>query len=121
MTHPPSRTFLLTGVTGFLGKVMLEELIRRRDELGIERIGVVIRPMRGRGADDRFNREVVNADCFSKLPADWWQMVTVLEGNLEQLGLGLTSDHDAFLTEKHYLRKHGQAAYYGQKSSSLKD
>lgn len=28
---------------------------------------------------------------------------------------------DDFLTEKHYLRKHGQGAYYGQKSSTPKD
>jgi thioester reductase-like protein/1-acyl-sn-glycerol-3-phosphate acyltransferase len=97
VTHASSRTFLLTGVTGFLGKVMLEELIRRRVELGLDRVGVVIRPMRGRGADERFNREVVNAACFEKLPANWWQMVTVLEGNLEESGLGLAPDHDAFL------------------------
>ncbi len=34
----PRRTFLLTGVTGFLGKVILTELIRRKEELGIERV-----------------------------------------------------------------------------------
>jgi thioester reductase-like protein len=51
VTHSLSapRTFLLTGVTGFLGKVLLEELVRRKGELGVERIGVVIRPMRGSG------------------------------------------------------------------------
>ena len=93
----PSRTFLLTGVTGFLGKVMLEELIRRRSELGVERIGVVIRPLRGLGANERFRREVLSAECFAKLPHGWQDMVTVLEGNLEEPGLGLATDHDAFL------------------------
>ena len=29
---------LLTGCTGFVGKVVLEELMRRRDEIGIERV-----------------------------------------------------------------------------------
>ena len=37
------RTFLLTGATGFLGKVILEELLRRRDELGLAKVYVVIR------------------------------------------------------------------------------
>jgi thioester reductase-like protein len=32
------RVILLTGVTGFLGKVVLEELLRRREELRISRI-----------------------------------------------------------------------------------
>ncbi|MEP6732397.1 MAG: SDR family oxidoreductase [bacterium] len=97
MTHLPSRTFLLTGVTGFLGKVMLEELVRRRDELGIERIVVVIRPMRGLHADERFRREVARAHCFDRLPAKWTQMVTVLEGNLEEPGLGLTPEREVVL------------------------
>ncbi|MDB4891512.1 MAG: Glycerol-3-phosphate acyltransferase [Gemmatimonadetes bacterium] len=94
-----SRTFLLTGVTGFLGKVMLEELVRRKDELGIERIGVVIRPLRGRRAEERFRREVVEAECFSLLPDGWSRIVTVLEGNLEQPGLALDPSHTKFLRD----------------------
>ena len=97
MTAAPSRTFLLTGVTGFLGKVMLEELIRRREELGLERIGVVIRPLRGLGAAERFRREVLSAECFAQLPAGWSDVVTVLEGNLEEPGLGLAASHDGFM------------------------
>ncbi len=99
MTPPASRTFLLTGVTGFLGKVMLEELVRRKDELGIERIGVVIRPLRGRRAEERFRREVVEAECFSLLPDGWSRIVTVLEGNLEEPGLALDPSHTKFLRD----------------------
>lgn len=94
-----SRTFLLTGVTGFLGKVMLEELVRRKDELGIDRIGVVIRPLRGRRAEERFSREVVESECFSQLADGWSRMVTVLEGNLEQPGLALDASHTKFLRD----------------------
>ena len=99
MTPAASRTFLLTGVTGFLGKVMLEELVRRKDELGIDRIGVVIRPLRGRRADERFRREVLEAECFSLLPDGWSRIVTVLEGNLEQPGLALDAGHTKFLRD----------------------
>ncbi len=92
-----SRTYLLTGVTGFLGKVVLEELVRRRAELGIERIGVVIRPMRGLHAEERFRREVVRSKCFDGLAEHWSDIVTVLEGNLEHPALGLDADAEAFL------------------------
>ncbi len=89
--------FLLTGVTGFLGKVILEDLIRRKDELRIERVGVVIRPLGGRNAADRFRRDVVPARCFGQLEAGWTQSVTVLEGNLEQPGFGLGPEAVDFL------------------------
>jgi alcohol-forming fatty acyl-CoA reductase len=92
-----SRTFLVTGVTGFLGKVLLEELVRRQHELGVERVGVIIRPLRGLGAQERFRREVARAECFSRLPADWSRIVTVIEGTLETPGLGMSADHSAFL------------------------
>ena len=92
-----TRTFLLTGVTGFLGKVLLEELVRRRTELGIERIGVVIRPMRGLGAEERFRREVVRSHAFDGLAEHWSDIVTVLEGNLEHPAVGLQPDSDAFI------------------------
>jgi fatty acyl-CoA reductase len=83
------RTFLLTGVTGFLGKVVLSELLRRKDELAIERVYVLIRPRGEQRAAERFRREVAASPCLSTLPAGWTADVTVLEGALEQPGLGL--------------------------------
>lgn len=86
---PGPRVFLLTGVTGFLGKVVLEELLRRRDELNLERVYVVIRPRGSLRAEERFQREVAGSPCLSRLPAGWEKSVTVLEGILEEAGLGL--------------------------------
>ena len=87
MTRPgptgAQRIFLFTGVTGFLGKVLLEELVHRSQELGIGRVFVVIRPLRGRGAAERFAREVVASPCLAGLPAGWERMVTVIEADLE--------------------------------------
>ena len=49
----------LTGVTGFVGKVVLEELIRRRGEIGFEKVFVLIRPGRkGETPQGRFDKEV---------------------------------------------------------------
>ena len=81
--------YLLTGVTGFLGKVVLEELLRRRDELGVERVFVVIRPRGPRSAAERFAREVAASPCLSRLCPRWNGFVDVVEGTLATPGLGL--------------------------------
>lgn len=83
------RRIVLTGVTGFLGKVVLEELLRRREELGVERVFVLIRPRGSRTAEERFEREVATSDCFSELPDGWTDAVTVVRCLLESPGLDL--------------------------------
>lgn len=88
MTARPT-TWLLTGVTGFLGKVVLEDLLRRRAELGVQEVAVVIRSKGGRGAIERFKKEVQPAKCFSNLPAGWTDSVIVLDGDLAVEGMGL--------------------------------
>ncbi len=85
----PRRTVLLTGVTGFLGKVVLSELIRRSEELGIDRVYVVIRARGEKSAAERFDGEVAGSACFSRLPCGWRGAVTVLDGTLERPGLDL--------------------------------
>lgn len=93
------RTFLLTGVTGFLGKVLLEELIRRREEMRVGKIYVLIRSRGSHKAADRFAREVAKSPCFSRLPADWTRDVLVLEGTLEQHGLGFDGGREEICRE----------------------
>ena len=83
------REFLLTGVTGFLGKVVLEELLRRRDELGLERVHVIIRSRKQLSPEERFEQEVACSPCFSRLPPGWTEAVSVVEGALERPCLGL--------------------------------
>ena len=83
------RVYLLTGATGFLGKVLLEVLLRQREELRVEQVYVLIRPRGALSANERFWREVVSSDCFSRLPPDWTDRVVVLEGHLERPGLDL--------------------------------
>jgi 1-acyl-sn-glycerol-3-phosphate acyltransferase len=85
------RAVFLTGGTGFLGKVVLEELLRRREELALERVYLLIRPRGGRGAAERFALEVAASECLARLPGDWSRHVSVLEGTLDQPGLGLDS------------------------------
>lgn len=83
------RTYFLTGVTGSLGKVVLEELLRRRAELGVDRVWVLIRRKGSHDARHRFEHEVAHTPCFSLLPPGWDRDVEVVEGTLEHPGLGL--------------------------------
>jgi nucleoside-diphosphate-sugar epimerase len=79
-------------VTGFLGKLVLENLLRRREELGIERIHVVVRSRGGSATAARFRRIVARAPCFAALPAGWTGRVSVAEGDLAEPGCGLAPE-----------------------------
>lgn len=92
-----SRTYLVTGVTGFLGKVMLESLMRQRERLGIDRVLVVIRARGTKSGADRLRTEVAASRCLSGLTDGWQERVTVLDGDLSLPGLGLGPEQLALL------------------------
>ena len=87
--RPAPTIWFLTGATGFLGKVMLEELMRRRAELGVQRVLILVRPRGGQSGVQRFRKEVLNAACFAALPPGWSEYVEVVEGDLATPDLGL--------------------------------
>src|SRR5690606_29046221 len=96
MSVSPERNahVFLTGVTGFVGKVVLEELLFRREELGIERVIVLARGATGRDGRvtspaDRF-RKVARAEIFKRLPEGWESLVDVVAGDLERDRCGLS-------------------------------
>ncbi|MBC7473199.1 MAG: SDR family oxidoreductase [Candidatus Sericytochromatia bacterium] len=88
---------LLTGVTGFVGKVVLEELVRRKTELSIDTIYVLIREKTNRrtnektSAPDRFNNEVASSACFSNLALNWSKSVKIVSGDLTLVDFGMDS------------------------------
>ena len=96
---PPrqAREFLLTGVTGFLGKVVLSELLRRREELDLETVHVLIRPGHGTSAEQRFQRRVLSSACFSELPVGWQDHVRPVSGDLSLDSCGLQDEQRADL------------------------
>ncbi len=97
MTPTGTRRYLLTGATGFLGKVTLHELIRRKDELALAGVVVVIRARGRRGAAERFVDEVAASPCFANLPPGWTGLVRVLDGDLAAEGFGAGANHRALL------------------------
>jgi alcohol-forming fatty acyl-CoA reductase len=86
---PTGARVLLTGCTGFVGKVVLEELLRRRDELGVERVHLLIRPRAKRTARDRFQRDVAGSPCFRLLEPGWTDLCDPVAGDITRPGLGL--------------------------------
>lgn len=87
---------LLTGVTGFVGKVVLETLLRRREELKLAKVYVLIRPQKEMDAAERL-RKVMISPCFSNLAPGWEQYVEVVAGELTQPDLGIAADERAHL------------------------
>jgi fatty acyl-CoA reductase len=54
---------LLTGVTGFVGRFILLELIEKYPKT---KIGVIIRPRKNKSSTERFQTEIINDTMFSK-------------------------------------------------------
>jgi alcohol-forming fatty acyl-CoA reductase len=87
---PRPRVVLLTGATGFVGKVVLESLVRRRTELGIERVFALVRANDTAHASARFRAAVTASACFAAHARGWEQLVEVLPGDVTLPGLGLS-------------------------------
>ncbi len=90
----------VTGVTGFVGKVVLEELMRRQDALDIETVYVLIRRKRGTAPARRFRYEVMASRCFSLLDDGWERKVEVVAGELTEPRCGLSEDALGAVTSK---------------------
>lgn len=84
-----TRTVLLTGATGFVGKVVLEELLRRREELGVERLLVLVRAGNPQHAAARCRADIYTSACFSAHPSGWNEIVEPLAGDITRPALGL--------------------------------
>ena len=56
------KTVLLTGTTGFVGKVILEKFIR---ELDVKRIYVMVRPKKTMTIKERLDKEIFTSEVFS--------------------------------------------------------
>ena len=100
------REILLTGVTGFLGKVALVLLLDRYPEIG--RVHVLIRPRAGGSAQDRFFGKVTSAPPFRPLQekhgADLERFLrekcSPIAGDVAEPLLGLSEEQARDLTGK---------------------
>lgn len=86
----PEANLLLTGCTGFLGKVILENILRTNPKGHHPKIILVIRPRKGLSATQRFTKEVAESLCFSRLNPEWTQNIEVLSADLTVPNWGLS-------------------------------
>ena len=94
---------MLIGVTGFIGKVWLVDLLEKIPEIG--KITLLIRPNRTTAAQRRFEKIVEESPAFDglqeiygeKLASFLKKKVEVVEGNVSQPGLGLDTATQARL------------------------
>lgn len=59
------KNILLTGVTGFLGKVVLEKILRSLP--GVNKIFVLVRAKKGSSTPERFKKEVLGSMAFDRI------------------------------------------------------
>jgi nucleoside-diphosphate-sugar epimerase len=105
------QVILVTGVTGFLGKPLVEKLLRAVPDIGHVYLLIRAKPGFGVGAataEERFHREVLSSGVFGRLREEWGRQfvariaekVTAVPGDLTLPRLGLADDVHAELTAR---------------------
>jgi thioester reductase-like protein len=91
-----NKTVLVTGVTGFVGKVIFEKILRVLPS--IKQIYVLMRNKKGTSVLERFKKQIMSSMIFErlrKIKGDNFdkyiaEKVTILEGDLLLENVGLT-------------------------------
>jgi len=98
------KSVLLTGTTGFIGKVCLEKFLRVIPDVG--RIYILIRKKKGLNTMERFKKEILGSKCFDRVRKQVSnfdqlidQKIRPVEGDLLKDGLGLSEKDAQELTE----------------------
>ncbi|CAK69516.1 unnamed protein product (macronuclear) [Paramecium tetraurelia] len=91
------KSLLVSGCTGFVAKVILEKILR---VLEVKRVYVLVRAKKGQSVTERFNKEIINSQCFDRIRkqkgADFQnfieQVVKPVDGDLIKPHLGLSKE-----------------------------
>lgn len=94
-----NKRIFLTGGTGFIGKLIVEKLLRSCPDIGA--IYLLMRSKRGVDSEQRF-KDYTNAICFRPLHEknpNAFKKLRVIKGNILEEELGLCNDDRAYLVE----------------------
>lgn len=81
------KSVLITGVSGFVGKVILEKILRSCEE--VKNVYVLIRSKRGACAEKRLAELLDNRPFTFRLDEDLKKKVIAVEGDISEPELGL--------------------------------
>ncbi|XP_023212310.1 fatty acyl-CoA reductase 1-like [Centruroides sculpturatus] len=87
-----NRDIFVTGATGFLGKILLEKLLRT---CNARKIYILVRSKKGMSVDERKN-ELFRCKIFEEVllkNSDISNQVECIEGNMSRQNLGISSTH----------------------------
>ncbi|KAJ8978355.1 hypothetical protein NQ317_002664 [Molorchus minor] len=94
------KNIFMTGGTGFIGKVLIEKVLRSCPDVG--KIYLLIRPKKGKSAEERM-QEITDVPLFDKLkekyPENLKKLVPIL-GDVVELDLGLNPDDRKLLIKE---------------------
>ena len=94
-----NRSILITGGTGFMGKVLIEKLLRACPKLN--QIYVLIRSKKGKSASERMS-EILEGPLFQSQAcssSDSLRKVIVISGDVTEQNLGISSDDMATIVK----------------------
>lgn len=93
-------TIFVTGSTGFLGKVLIEKLLRSCS--GVERIFILLRPKRGLGSEQRFEDFAKNRifDIIREKTPEVLHKLVCIPGDIKEPNLGLCASDTKLLEEQ---------------------
>ncbi|EFN87626.1 putative fatty acyl-CoA reductase CG5065 [Harpegnathos saltator] len=105
------RKIMVTGGTGFLGKVMIEKLLRSLPN--IAHIYMLVRPKKGKDTKQRVE-EIFDSPLFERVKAERGiatlrEMVTVVNGDVLMPGLGISPEDKKMLCENVNIVYHAAA------------
>ncbi|XP_041652624.1 fatty acyl-CoA reductase 1 isoform X3 [Cheilinus undulatus] len=94
------KNVLITGATGFMGKVLLEKLLRSCPE--VKSVYVMVRPKAGQSPQARIT-EMINCKLFERVQdeqPDFAEKIIAVNSDLILLELGLSKEDQSILAEK---------------------